>query len=65
MQDVDPPLSILNEEVARFSRIVLGGKALPFWVTKEQAIHELVDGIMSVLHHIERHGNSWETYPSW
>ena len=63
----DPPLSILKEEVAEFSRIVLGGEdALPFWVTKERAIHHSIYRIMSILNHVERYGNSWEGfYPGW
>ena len=58
-QDVDPPLSILNEEIARLCRLVLKKQNPPFWTTREQAISQTIREIKATLDDIEKHGNKW------
>ena len=58
-QDVDPPLSILNENIDSLCRLVLKKQNPPFWITREQAISQTIQEIKSLLDEIEKHGNRW------
>ena len=58
-QDVDPPLSILKENIDRLCWLVLKSKNIPFWVTRERAISQTIREIKATLDDIEKHGNKW------
>ena len=64
---LDRPLSILSEEISEFSKLVHSEEHnLPFWITKNKAMHQTIYRIKSLLDHIERYGNNWgERYPAW
>ena len=58
-QDVDLPLSILNENIDSLRRLVLKKDNTPFWITREQAISQTIREIKATLDDIEKHGNKW------